>query len=161
MTQPLHSEPPAQTVQVAKLPRRAEVPLLISARAPSDTASVRSTFGRAYKRTVTSVMTPSVPHEPVRRRDRSKPATFFTTFPPARTISPRPFTNSRPSSRSLGNPKLVASGPAEAVAIVAPIVPSLEPNGSSGSHWSCSPVIRSISASVVPARIVSVRSPGT
>src|SRR5207248_207686 len=83
---------------------------------------VRSAAGRAYSRRVTSVMTPSVPQEPVSNRERSKPATFFTTFPPARMVSPRPFTNSRPSSKSRGEPKLEARGPADAVARVAPMV---------------------------------------
>jgi len=64
----------------------------------------------------------------------SKPATFFTTLPPPRTTSPRPVTNSTPSSRSRGNPKLEESGPADAVATVAPMVPSSDPYGSSGSH---------------------------
>src|SRR5262249_104098 len=59
-------------------------------------------------------MTPSVPHDPVRSRVRSKPATFFTTRPPPRTVAPRPLTNSTPSARSRGVPKRVASGPAAA-----------------------------------------------
>ena len=49
-------------------------------------------------RTVTSVITPSVPHAPVTRRTRSNPATFFTTRPPARTTSPVPVTTSQPST---------------------------------------------------------------
>ena len=101
------------------------------------TLNVISASGRAWSRTLTSVMTPSVPHEPVSRRVRSKPATFFTTRPPPRTVAPRPLMNSTPSVRSRGAPKRVASGPADAVAIVAPMVPSSEPNGSSASHCPC------------------------
>jgi hypothetical protein len=72
---------------------------------PISISSVVSTAGSARSRTVASVITPSVPHEPVMSLVRSKPATFFTTRPPPRTTLPVPLTNSTPSVTSRGEPK--------------------------------------------------------
>ncbi len=96
--------------------------------------SVSSASGIARSRTLTSVITPSVPHAPVSSRVMSKPATFFTTRPPARMTLPSPVTASRPSTMSRGVPNACASGPADAVAIVAPRVPRASPNGSSAQE---------------------------
>jgi hypothetical protein len=93
-------------------------------------------------------------------RVRSNPATFFTTRPPPRTTSPVPVTASSPITTSRGNPKVPATGPAVAVAMVAPNEPASPPHGVSASHWRSAAVAAAISASDVPARAVSVRSPG-
>ena len=118
--------------------------------------------GRARSRTLTSVITPSVPHEPTSSRVRSKPATFFTTRPPARTTAPVPSTNSMPMARSRGAPSEALHGPSVAVARVAPSVPAVtaprEERAPLAVRRASPP---RVSAMVVPARAVSVRSPGT
>ena len=56
--------------------------------APSRTIQLSSITGRARNRRCTCVISASVPHEPVTARVRSKPATFFTTLPPALATTP-------------------------------------------------------------------------
>ena len=122
----------------APQPRHAALERRPLAHRRTATASVSSTSGRARSRTLTSVMTPSVPHEPTRSRVRSKPATFFTTRPPARITAPVP---SRTRGRARGRAarrSACASGPAWRVANVAPIVPSSPTRtGRSGHHCPC------------------------
>jgi len=125
------------------------------------TATVRSRSGAGRRRTLISVSTPSVPHAPVTSRVMSKPATFFTTRPPARTTWPAPSTSCTPMTLSRGVPNAWASGPADAVATVAPSVPRGSPNGSAASSCRSVAVARAIVSSGVPGRAVSVRSPGT
>ena len=57
-------------------------------------------------------MTPSVPNEPVSRRERSKPATFFITWPP-KLQHPRPCASSTltPSTKSRTEPAAARRGP--------------------------------------------------
>ena len=56
--------------------------------------------GTGCSRKVAPAMTPRVPSEPVNSFARSYPATFFTTFPPARATVPSANTTVIPMSRS-------------------------------------------------------------
>ena len=106
-------------------------------------------------------MMPSEPHDPVSSLTRSNPATFFTTRPPPRAMSPSPATNSMPRMLSRTSPNPCASGPLDAVAMVAPNDPWALPNGSRARTCPFGRVTSSMSSSEMPACAVSVRLPGS
>ena len=66
-----------------------------NAQTAADTAS-----GCPKRRTVTSVMTPSVPSDPTKRRVRSYPADDLRARPPVRMTRPSASTTVKPSTTS-------------------------------------------------------------
>ena len=63
--------------------------------------TVASASGSGWRRTVTVVMSASVPSDPTSRRGTSNPATFFTTFPPPFARTPSARTNAGRSSLAM------------------------------------------------------------
>ncbi len=93
-----------------------------------NSTSVASVSGRGRTFSVTSVMIPSVPHDPASSLQRSYPVTFLTTRPPDLNVSPRPDTAVTPRKWSRAAPALIRRGPARFAATVPPMVP--RPSGS-------------------------------
>ena len=78
---------------------------LIGKNIPHDSAVTHVTAaGRGCTRKVASVISPSVPCDPAKSLPMSYPATFLTTLPPERAITPSARTTVRPRSRSRGEP---------------------------------------------------------
>ena len=105
-------------------------------------------------------MTPKAPNPPICTLLRSKPATFLTTIPPARTTRPSPVTTVVPRTWSRTGPNRWRSPPAVAVARTEPNVRSGDPGGSIASQVRC-PANRPPTARMVaPAWTVATRSAG-
>src|SRR5215203_768050 len=97
-----------------------------------------------------SAMTPSVPREPVNSLERSYPATFLTTLPPAFATVPSASTTFTPMIRSLIVPYLRRLSPEEFAATIPPTVVSFTV-GSTPSIWSDSARLSCRSCSCRPA----------
>src|SRR5829696_5954390 len=97
-----------------------------------------------------SAMTPSVPREPVNSLERSYPATFLTTLPPAFATVPSASTTFTPMIRSLIVPYLRRLGPEEFAATIPPTV-APSSGGSTPSIWSDSARLSCRSCSCRPA----------
>ena len=80
--------------------------------------------GRPYSRSVTSVMTPSVPSEPTNSRVKSYPDDDFRARPPVWITRPSASTTVRPSTTSRMVPYRTAVVPDARVAAMPPIVAS-------------------------------------
>ena len=63
-----------------------------------------------------------MPSEPHNRRETSKPATFFITWPPKRSRSPLPVSRRVPSTKSRAAPAYMRRGPERPAAITPPSV---------------------------------------
>ncbi len=120
-------------------------------------------IGRTFSETCTT--SPKVPSAPAIRRDTSYPATFFITWPPKFSRSPRPSMTTAPSTKSRSAPTDCRRGPDRPAAKAPPTVACLSPpakcGGSKASIWRCSASAASTSASGVPLRAVTTSSAGS
>ena len=93
--------------------------------------SVTSSSGRGSTFKEASRITPSVPNEPVSSRERSKPATFFMTWPPKLSTSPLASSTLTPSTKSRTEPAAARRGPEKPAATHPPRVASDPKRGGS------------------------------
>src|SRR3569623_1990147 len=93
--------------------------------------------GRGVSLSVASVISASVPSEPIRRRVRSYPVDPLLVYVPQQNPSPVPATARRPSVFSRGVPYLTARGPAALQARLPPMLHQGEELGSGGQKSPC------------------------
>jgi hypothetical protein len=73
------------------------IAMLTSSKRENDTSAVRNALGRVINRTITSVMMPSVPSDPMNKCVKLFPAAFLAVLLPVR--------NTRPSANTAVKPK--------------------------------------------------------
>ena len=132
-----------------------------------NTARLRDTGGAGRTLNVSSVITDSVPQEPVTSLLMSYPLTFFMTLPPDFQVSPRPLIALTPRIWSRALPALNRRGPARLPMKLPPTVPSsstwyilFKAGGSKARCWLCFDNSSRISVIGVPGRAVMTSSSG-
>ena len=124
--------------------------------------SVHVAAGRGNTLNVISASTPNRPRLPTKNFGRSKPAAFFTTFPPRRSSRPAPSTKRTPRMKSRTPPKRKRPGPLSPAATVPPsVAPASASTGSKGRYCPRSASAAAISRTGVPAAAVNVNSLGS
>jgi hypothetical protein len=122
----------------------------------NEQTAAETASGMGCSRSVTSVMTPSVPSDPTNNRVKSYPAADFRARVPVVTTRPSAITTVRPKTFSRIVPYRTAVVPDARVAAMPPMVASAP-----GSIGNASPLLRSAlftCSRVMPACTVTSRS---
>ena len=129
-----------------------------SSRSGKEHTAAAIASGTGWRRSVISVITPSVPSEPTRRPVRSYPADDFLARPPVRTTSPLASTATSETTLSRIVPYRTVVVPDAHVAAIPPSVASAP--GSTGKKSPVPLSSRSSRSRVTPASTVASRSSG-